>query len=46
MRICFKFEEEDAEKDTEITKKERFDAIMGMMQVILESKLPNILSGR
>ena len=43
MRICFKFEEENAEKDTETTKKERFDAIMGMMQVTLDSKLPNIL---
>jgi len=31
-RICFKFEEEDAEKDSEGMKKERFDAVMGMMQ--------------
>merc|ERR1711971_1321182 len=31
-RICFKFEEEDAEKDSEAMKKERFDAVMGMMQ--------------
>jgi len=31
-RICFKFEEESAEKDTEAMKKERFDAVMGMMQ--------------
>jgi len=31
-RICFKFEEEDAEKDTEAMKKERFEAVMGMMQ--------------
>ena len=33
LRICFKFEEEDEKKDTEAMKKERFDAIMGMMQV-------------
>ena len=33
LRICFKFEEESAEKDTEAMKKERFDAVMGMMQV-------------
>merc|ERR1712004_477098 len=31
-RICFKFEEEDEKKDTEAMKKERFGAIMGMMQ--------------
>jgi len=31
-RICFKFEEENAEKDTEAMKKERFEAVMGMMQ--------------
>jgi len=31
-RICFKFEEENAEKDTEAVKKERFAAVMGMMQ--------------
>ena len=33
LRICFKFEEEDEKKDTDVKKKERFDAIMGMMQV-------------
>ena len=33
LRICFKFEEEDEKNDTEAMKKERFDAIMGMMQV-------------
>ena len=33
MRICFKFEEEDEKKDTDAMKKERFNAIMGMMQV-------------
>ena len=33
LRICFKFEEEDEKKDTEAMKKERFGAIMGMMQV-------------
>ena len=33
LRICFKFEEEDAEKDSEAMKKERFEAVMGMMQV-------------
>ena len=33
MRICFKFEEEDEKRDTEAMKKERFGAIMGMMQV-------------
>ena len=32
-RICFKFEEENAEKDTEAMKKERFEAVMAMMQV-------------
>merc|ERR1712130_534761 len=31
-RICFKFEEENAEKDTEAMKKERFEAVMAMMQ--------------
>ena len=37
LRICFKFEEENAEKDTEAVKKERFGAVMGMMQVSQES---------
>ena len=37
LRICFKFEEENAEKDTEAVKKERFAAVMGMMQVSRES---------
>ena len=43
LRICFKFEEEDAEKDTEAMKKERFEAVMGMMQVIWEL-LKNLFS--
>ena len=35
-RICFKFEEEDLDKDTDEDKKSRFQAVMGMMQVRLE----------
>merc|ERR1719447_721748 len=31
-RICFKFEEKYAENDTEAMKKERFEAVMAMMQ--------------
>merc|ERR1719458_1267736 len=31
-RICFKFEEEDLDKDTDEDKKSRFQAVMGMMQ--------------
>ena len=47
LRICFKFEEEDEKKDTEAMKKERFGAIMGMMQVtsyLISFHLINIFS--
>lgn len=31
-KICFKFEEEDKDKDTEVVKKARFQEVMAMMQ--------------
>ena len=49
MRICFKFEEEDEKKDTEAMKKERFGAIMGMMQVtfyLISFHLISLSSGK
>ena len=32
-KICFKFEEEVKDKDTEVVKKARFQEVMAMMQV-------------